>query len=178
MILSNCSWDNNLGINLFYILCGFILTIFKAGLHYILYFRMILLGIIIAITPLIIIVDEIMKFRGNEGILKKWLVFYLKILAFRPLLQIVYTVLGKLNKTPIEENPFYIMLIVLVLTAIFVVYMFSMFKGKNKKSCSHLNNLVINNNQIFFVYLPLFIGFCSHSEGSSLKIVLLNFSLL
>ena len=134
MILSNCSWDNNLGINLFYVLCGFILTIFKAGLHYILYFRMILLGIIIAITPLIIIVDEIMKFRGNEGILKKWLVFYLKILAFRPLLQIVYTVLGKLNKTPIEENPFYIMLIVLVLTAIFVVYMFSMFKGKNKKA--------------------------------------------
>ena len=133
MILSNCDWNNNVGLNLFYIICGFILTIFKAVLHYLLYFRMIILAIIIAITPLIIIADEFMKFRGNKGVLKGWIALYLKILLLRPLLQVVYTVLGKTNSWSVQENPFYIMLIVLVLIAVCIIYIKNLFKFSTKK---------------------------------------------
>ena len=133
MILSNCDWNNNIGLNLFYIICGFILTIFKAVLHYLLYFRMIILAIIIAITPLIIIADEFMKFRGNKGVLKGWIALYLKILLLRPLLQVVYTVLGKTNPWSVQENPFYIMLIVLVLIAVCIIYIKNLFKFSTKK---------------------------------------------
>ena len=133
MILSNCDWNNNVGLNLFYIICGFILTIFKAVLHYLLYFRMIILAIIIAITPLIIIADEFMKFRGNKGMLNGWIVLYLKVLLLKPLLQVVYTVLGKTNPWSVQENPFYIMLIVLVLIAVCIIYIKNLFKFSTKK---------------------------------------------
>lgn len=133
MMLSNYDWNNNSGHNIIYLVCGLVLTVFKIVLHYLLYFRMLIIAIMIAVVPAIIIVDEIMKFMGNRGILKKWCAIYLKLLLLRPILQITYTILGKVNVRSVEDNPFYIMIVVAILSIICVFYIKNIIANIKKK---------------------------------------------
>lgn len=133
MILSNYNWDNYLGHNIVYLICGIVLSIFKIVLYYILYFRMLIIGGIIAIIPAIIVINSFIKIRGNEGIFKKWAILYLECLFYRPLIQIIYRIFANNKNKSVEENPFYIMFVVIVIIIITIIYIKKIYRDFRKK---------------------------------------------
>lgn len=133
MIESNYNWNNYVGHNIIYMICGFILTALKAMLHYIFYFRMLLIAILIAITPAVLIINSLLKIKGNRGIFKKWFILYIECVFYKPLIQIVYYIFAKNNHKEIEENPFYIMFPAIAILLITIIYIRKTFKDFRKK---------------------------------------------
>ena len=133
MMESNFNWDNYLGHNIIYMICGMILSVLKVVLHFILYFRMLIIAGIIAITPAIVVIDAFLKIKGDNGILKRFAVLYLECLFFRPLVQIIYRVFANNNNKTVEDNPFYIMFAVVTLIIITIVYIKKIFRDFRKK---------------------------------------------
>lgn len=122
MMESNRDWSKNPWENLFYLICGFVLTVFKALLRGLFICRMIIIAILLAVTPIVLIVNAIMKIKGNNGILKGFAIFYASVLLIKPLLGIIYSIFAKHRPASIADNPFYIMIPVIALTILTIVY--------------------------------------------------------
>ena len=133
MILSNYNWENFLSHNIIYLICGMILSALKIVLHGIFYVRMLIIGGIIAIIPAIIVINAFMKIKGNKGIFKKWFILYLECLFYRPLIQIIYRIFANNKNKSVEENPFYIMFVAIIIIIITIIYIKKIFRDFRKK---------------------------------------------
>ena len=94
---------------------------------------MLIIGGIIAIIPVIIVINAFVKIRGNEGIFKKWAILYLECLFYRPLIQIIYRIFADNKNKSVEENPFYIMFVAIIIIIITIIYIKKIYRDFRKK---------------------------------------------
>ncbi len=115
MLESQYDWENNFLHNLMYIVCGFCLTLFKWFCFFIFLVRVVLVAFLIAIAPITIIIHAVQKVKGNNGLLNKWLIVYVYAVLLKPALGIIYYIMTKLNTRLVADNPFFIILVIVVM---------------------------------------------------------------
>ena len=115
MLEAQYDWENNFLHNLMYIVCGFCLTLFKWFCFFIFLVRVVLVAFLIAIAPITIIIHAVQKVKGNNGLLNKWLIVYVYAVLLKPALGIIYYIMTKLNIRLVADNPFFIILVIVVM---------------------------------------------------------------
>ena len=77
--------------------------------------RVVLVAFLIAIAPITIIIHAVQKVKGNNGLLNKWLIVYVYAVLLKPALGIIYYIMTKLNIRLVADNPFFIILVIVVM---------------------------------------------------------------
>ena len=137
MFLSQYSWSKHPVKNVINIWCGANLTLFKIIMYFFYILRMILVGILIAIAPLVVLINGFMRISGNKGILYSWVKIFIYCLFIRPVIGLIYYICAKLNVEKTADNPVYVLLAIVVTV---IVLIFSI-----KKLVSDIKS---NKNQV------------------------------
>lgn len=125
--MTQFNWEEYGGVNFGFMVSGFLLTLLKFILYTLLFLRMIAVGGLIIVSPIIILINSYMKIDGDDRptILKNWIKWYLILALLRPVISIVYYVIFKFNPISFARNPLYIALLYAIL--VFAVYWFFKF---------------------------------------------------
>ena len=127
MFEAQYNWDKHFLHNLIYIFCGILLGLFKWFLYGIFFLRLLVVGVLIVIAPIVIIIDSFKKINGNEGILKKWVIIFSYVVLLKPLLGAIYYIMTKINTSLVADNPLYILVVII---AMFIISIVSFIKTK------------------------------------------------
>ena len=77
--------------------------------------RMFLIGILISVSPILVIINAYRIISNQKGIYKKYIKLYLYALFFKPFLTLVYFIMVKTNTFSLAEFPFYILFVKFVM---------------------------------------------------------------
>ena len=136
MLEAQYKWGEYTIHNIIYIFVGIIiLALFKLFLIIVFFIRMIVCTAIIAIFPIVIIINAFKKIKMEEGILEKWIIVYLIAVFTKPALGLLYFILNKINIIPIDKNPFFIPIAIVLIYFIFFKIAKAFYKKikKNKE---------------------------------------------
>lgn len=128
------NWKDYAVHNIIYILVGIlILTTFKFFLTFVFFLRMIICTVIIALFPVIILINAFKKVNLEKGILKKWIIVYVIAVLSKPALGFLYFILNKINVMTIEKNPFFIPIAIVFIYFIIFKIIKAVLKNMKKK---------------------------------------------
>lgn len=116
MFQTQYDWEDNAVTNITNFICGITLTIFKIFIYVVFLIRMLLVAALIAIAPIVILISGFDKIYGNRGYIKDWFKLLLYLLLLRPVVGILYYLLIQTKTNVVENAPFYMLFIVILLT--------------------------------------------------------------
>lgn len=130
------SWSKSAPISYRYIIYASILLLCKTSLFIIYFVRMLLIGLIIIIAPILIIINALRVIEGNRGILKKWAILFLLLVFFNLVIKIIFDILASLDLYSTVKHPIYVVAvhtIILIVAIFFSIKIFKFFFGIGKK---------------------------------------------
>lgn len=132
MLLSNYNYNEHLLQNILYLVLGIIFTLFKLFLTGVLYLRIVAVGIMVGIYPIIIIINLFNKIYGNKGILVTYTKKFMFIVFLVPVLQLVYYIMSTINPFS-KETPFYFLFVEIIMVLI-IKKDINLILGRKKKN--------------------------------------------
>lgn len=118
MFQSQYNWQEYGGTNIVNMISGLIITLFKIGLYALFIGRMLVIAILTAFSPILLLINAVMKINGNKGFLKDLVILYVYFVLLKPIIGILYYLFAKSNVYLVSQNPFYVLFIIAALVAL------------------------------------------------------------
>lgn len=121
MFQTQYNWDYYGATNVLNIFSGITLTIFKCLLYGLFIIRMFIVAILIAVAPILILINGFLNISGNKNSFIKWIAkLFIYCVLSRPIIAIIYYLLAKTNVSFIEKNPYFILLPIIIVIILVV----------------------------------------------------------
>lgn len=121
MFQSQYNWEEYARQNFMYIFLGSLITIFKIAVYAILWIRTIIIAVLVAIAPIVVLINAFMKVTGNKkSPLTWWLKIFVYLALLRAAVALIYYILVNSNPYLINEYPYYIIFVIVAMTGIFI----------------------------------------------------------
>lgn len=125
---TNHSWAKNASMNFRYLIYAGCLAISRTVVYVAYIVRMILIGLLIIISPILIVINALKMMEGNKGFLKKWIGLFLYLLFFNAVIKLIYEVLAGTKLYSVVEKPWYVAIVHVFITLITIFSIFMMYR--------------------------------------------------
>ena len=130
MFQSQYDWHklSYVGSNSLFIFSGYLISWFKYFIYALLIVRMLGIAILTAFLPIVVVINAFSRISGNKGLLKKWLLLYLSAIFIKMVIEILYYIFMKSAVKTVASNPFYPVLIIILMFIFTFMYLNKMRK--------------------------------------------------
>ncbi len=121
------------GLDTLALIASFLVTVCKVTLLVMFLLRVYILGIVIAISPILVVIDTFRKINRRYGFMKRWITIFLYLVFIRPIVYTVYYLFIKSRPLDASAEPVWLILFSLVTIILCIFSAVKVFKYMFKK---------------------------------------------